>query len=441
MSKVQESLEKWCKAEGIEFASPEAKAAYQARARRIADAILLKEPDRIPVTPLMEFFYARYGKVSAYDVLYDMNIAADVTKKTVFDLEPDAYEPPFHFMTGPLFDALDLKQLKWPGHGVPRENAFQFVEAEYMKADEYDAFLKDPSDYMLRTFLPRSCGNLSGLAGISPFRQMFAYYTMYTPLIALGTPDGVKAMQALMKAGEASLNYISFMNAVNSEIASQGYPSEFGAFALAPFDALSDTMRGTHGAVLDIYRQPDVLKEACEKCLWLVLDMAVATAKASGHPVVFIPLHKGTATTPDGKGGFMSIDQFKEFYWPTLQKLIVGLVDHGLVPNLFIEGDYTSRLDIIKDVPEASCVFHFEQIDRAKAKATLKDRVCIRGGIPIQLMWTGTPEKVKDYCKEVMDVFGAGGGFLLDISTASEDVKPENMRAMIETAKEYGMYR
>lgn len=440
MNDVQKSLERWCAAEGIPFVDQEAEEAYKARTRRVADAILLKEPDRVPVTPMMEFFYARYGEVTAYDVLYDAEVAERVTKETVIDLKPDTFEPPFHFLTGPLFDALDIKQIKWPGHGLPRENPFQFIEDEYMKADEYDAFLADPSDYMLRTFLPRSCGNLEGLAGLSPFRTMFAYYTMYTPLVALGTPDGAKAMEALLKAGEASLNYVQFMNSVNGSLVAQGFPTQFGAFALAPFDALSDTMRGTRGTIKDMYRQPDVLKEACEKMLWLILDMSLSMAKTAGHPMVFIPLHKGTASTRDGKGGLMSVDQFKEFYWPTLRQLILGLVENGLVPNLLIEGDYTSRLDIIKDVPRASCIYHFEEIDMVKAKRVLGDQVCIRGGLPIQLMWTGTPNQVRERCREVIEILGDGGGYLMDISTASEDVKPENMRAAIEATKEYGVY-
>ena len=185
----------------------------------------------------------------------------------------------------------------------------------------------------------------------------------------------------------------------------------------------------------------NIKEEACEKFVWIVLDMAVSTARMSNHPVVFIPLHKGTAVSRDGKGGFMSIPQFEEFYWPTLRKLVLGLIDNGLVPDLFIEGDYTSRLDIIKDVPAGKCMYHFEQVDIHKAKKILGDHVCLRGSVPIQLMWTGTPQEVKDYCKKLIDVVGEGGGFIMDISTASEDIKPENMRAMIEFTKEYGVYK
>ncbi|HZK19024.1 MAG TPA: uroporphyrinogen decarboxylase family protein [Clostridia bacterium] len=440
-SKVKVSLDRWASGEGIQFVNSDAETAYKSRARRVADAILLKKPDRVPVVPLMEFFYARHAGVSAYDVLYNPEIATWASKKTILDMEPDVYESPFHFNSGRLFEVLGMKQMKWPGHGVSYSSAFQFVEDEYMKADEYELLINDPSDFMMRKFLPRACGNLSGFQYLSPIRNMFAYYTMYPQLAGFATPEGVSSLETLAKAAEASLDYVKFLNAFNEEMNSLGYPAGFGAFALAPFDAISDTLRGTHGAMIDMYRQPDLIKEACDRFVWSQLDMAVSTAKLSNHPVVFIPLHKGTATTPDGKGGFMSLEQFEEFYWPSLKKLIEGLVANGLVPNLFVEGDYTSRLDIIKDVPRGSCIYHFEKIDIERAKETLGDTVCIRGSVPIHLMWIGDSKDVKDYCKKLIDVAGEGGGFLMDISTASEDAKSENMKAMIDFTKEYGVYK
>ena len=56
-------------------------------------------------------------------------------------------------------------------------------------------------------------------------------------------------------------------------------------------------------------------------------------------------------------------------------------------------------------------------------------------------MCLGTPQEVKDCCRELIDVLGEGGGFIMDASMASEDIKPENMRAMIEFTKEYGVYK
>jgi uroporphyrinogen-III decarboxylase len=441
VDKTAEQLDTWVSAQHIDFVSAEAKENYRARAKRIADAIQLKQPDRVPIIPMWEFFYARYAKVSVHDVLYNPEIARWACKKTITELAPDAYESPFFFPTGPLYDALDFKQLKWPGHGISYSMGWQFVEGEYMKADEYEALINDPTDFVLRMFLPRVCGSLKALEGLLPIREWFGYYSMYTQLAVLGTPEGKEAVNALLKAGEATLNYLNFLTSFDTEMNALGFPTQFGSPSLAPFDAIGDTLRGTQGIMLDMYRQPDVLKEACEKFVWIVFNMALAGAKATKHPNVFIPLHKGTAGRPDGRGGFMSLAQFEEFYWPTLRKLMLKLIDVGLVPNLLIEGDYTSRLEIIKDVPKGKCIYHFETVDIHKAKKILGDRVCIRGSVPLGLMATGTPEQVRDYCKKLIDVLGEGGGFVMDASCASEDARVENMKAMIEFTKEYGVYK
>lgn len=440
-SKTQEMLDLWCSAPDIEFISVEAEEAYKSRTKRIADAIQLKTPDRVPITPMWEYYYAIYSKVSCYDCLYDPDIARWAVKKTITELKPDGFEAPFFYMTGPILDALGEKDLIWPGHGVAYNTAHQYIEGEYLKANEYEALIQDPTDCMLRIFLPRVCGNLKGFGALAPLRNTFAYYSMFGQFAALGTPEGKEALNALAKAGEASLAYVDWLNAVGKEIYALGFPSWVGAFSLAPFDAVGDTLRGTHGTMMDMYRQPEVLKEACEKFMWILFDLATSMAKAAKNPIVFIPLHKGTASTRDGKGGFMSMDQFEEFYWPTLRKLMLKLIENGLVPNLLIEGDYTSRLEIIKDVPPGTCVYHFEDVDIPKAKKVLGGRVCLRGKVPIKVMWMGTPQDVRDYCKELIDVWGEGGGFLMDMSMATEQVKPENMKALIEFTKEYGVYR
>ncbi len=439
--KTREQLELWCSAPGIEFVSKKAEEAYKKRTRRIADAIQLKKPDRVPFVPMWEYFYATYANVSCRDVIYDIEIAKSAAKKTITELEPDAFQTPLFFGTGPIYDALDLKQLIWPGHGITLNKGHQFVEAEYMKADEYGDLIYDPSDFMMRKYLPRVCGNLKAFETFQPFRNLFAYFTMYAGLLELGTPEGVEAMKKLLEVGKASLNYVVFLASFNKEMQTLGFPCWSGALAEAPFDGISDTLRGTKGMSLDMYRQPEAVKGACEVFVRIFLDMAIATAKINGVPIIFMPLHKGTASSRDGKGGLMSLKQFEEFYWPTLKKVMLGLIDEGLVPNLLIEGDFTSRLEIIKDVPKGTCIYHFEDIDIHKAKKILGDRVCIRGCVPMRLLALGTPQEVRDYCKELIDVLGEGGGFIMDATMASEDVKPENMRAMIEFTKEYGVYK
>ena len=85
-------------------------------------------------------------------------------------------------------------------------------------------------------------------------------------------------------------------------------------------------------------------------------------------------------------------------------------------------------------------MYSFEKTDIFKAKEVLGEVVCIRGNVPLSILCTGTPEDVKDYCKKLIDQVGCGGGFIMDASTQLDDAKPENVKAMFEFTKEYGLY-
>ena len=48
---------------------------------------------------------------------------------------------------------------------------YQYVDGEYMKAEEYDDFIQDPSDFMLRTWAPRQFTALEGFSKFVPWRR------------------------------------------------------------------------------------------------------------------------------------------------------------------------------------------------------------------------------------------------------------------------------
>ena len=117
---------------------------YNKRLGRIAAAIQLKVPDRVPVLASFRYFPARYVDMTYEDVYYEPERWMEANKKAILDLQPDMYYPPFT-ESGKAYEILGLKQTKWPGHGIPPTVTHQFVENEYMKSDEYDAFLEDMS--------------------------------------------------------------------------------------------------------------------------------------------------------------------------------------------------------------------------------------------------------------------------------------------------------
>ncbi|MGB9920665.1 MAG: uroporphyrinogen decarboxylase family protein [Moorellales bacterium] len=407
---------------------------YQERLRRVQEAVALRVPDRVPVTVSWGFFPARYCGITFQEFMYEPEKILQAAIKVHEEFAPDLAQNPFGlYYLGPMLEALDFKQLRWPGHNLPANTAYQFVEGEYMPAEEYDHFLSDPSDWIMRKYLPRICGALTAFGELPPMRYLSgqASFIGWWPL---ATEDGKRALEALAKASEAAAEIRAYSQRFDEEIAQRGFPSLLGGTVVAPFDLLGDFFRGTRGILLDMYRRPDKLLKALETITPWQIERATSTAKANQRPWVFIPLHKGA-------NDFMSNEQFATFYWPGLRDLIYALVEEGLTPMVFVESDYSSRLEFMKEVPPGKVVYHFEKTDIFAAKKILGDRVCLRGNVPISLLCVGTPEEVREYCRKLIDEVGRGGGFILDASTHVEDARPENVKAMIEFAKEYGVYR
>jgi hypothetical protein len=348
-----------------------------------------------------------------------------------FDM--DAFFSPGPIGPGRMFEYLDYRLYKWPGHGTDPNTTYQYVEDEYMKADEYDHLIQDPSDFWLRVYLPRIFGALEPLQSLGPLTDIIEMPITGPCIVPFGLPEVQAALQALMDAGRQAQEWIRVIGQINTEAIAEGYPLMNGGMSKAPFDTLGDTLRGTHGIVMDMFRQPDKLLEAMERLVPLEVKRGVSGATANGVPIVFMPLHKGA-------DGFMSAEQFDTFYWPTLKQVILGLVEEGIVPMLFAEGGYNSRLEAIQDLPRGRTIWHFDRTDMAQAKEILGNTTCIMGNVPSSLLFSGTPEEVSEYCKQLIDTAGKGGGFILAEGAVIDEGQPENILAVVKAAKSLGVY-
>jgi len=379
------------------------------------------------------FFPAYYAGSNLQRIMYDYDELRRIWSKFIDEFEMDVYAGPGVVAPGRVFEKLDYKLFNWPGHGLNADaSSYQFVEGEYMKADEYDALIEDPSDFWLRVYMPRIFGTLEPFRKLNTFSSIIeipiGYFIPYT------RPDVRAAFQALLDVGREVTEWQKVVEECDQRALAKGIPSLRGSFTKAPFDIIGDAMRGTQGILLDMYRRPDKLIEAMEKITPLVIKTAIASANSAQGVVITIPLHKGA-------DGFMSGKQFETFYWPTLKKVILGIIAEGIVPVLFAEGSYNTRLEMVSDLPRASVIWWFDQTDIAGAKNVLGGNACIAGNVPGSLLCTGTPRNVKEYCRKMIEVCSKGGGYILTGGAIIDEVNPDNLRALMEAAKEYGVYK
>ncbi|MEW6667316.1 MAG: uroporphyrinogen decarboxylase family protein [Thermodesulfobacteriota bacterium] len=404
---------------------------YAEREKRVQDAIALREPDRAPFLPFCHFFPAEYAGFSKEEAMHDYEKLAMAWQKFVEDFDPDMYNSPFaNVGIGNLLRILDCRQLEWPGGSLPSDRPFQFVEKEYMTAEEYDDFLFDPTDYIHRVFLPRVFGALKPLASLPPTPSMI-YLRFLTGTAVLARTEIGGALQSLLAAASEAHKMLSRAAAFSRDMKALGFPPQFGATAFAPFDYFGDLLRGTRGIMLDMFRCPEKLLAAIDRMYVYTLRGILDNVKASGVPSVFIPLHKCIDV-------FMSPAQFERFYWPSLRRLTVELIRQGITPTLFWEGKCDSRLTAIGDIPKGKAVYWFEGTDLFRAKEILGDTVCIRGNVPASMQCTASPQEVTDYCRRLIEVVGKGGGFILDGGAGIPDeARPENVRAMADAVRQY----
>jgi len=406
---------------------------YREREQRVTDAIQLKIPDRVPIITGMGYFPANYTGIPFETAYYDYDEWVAAYKRTLQDFQPDMFsiQP---FFPGIFLELIKPKGIRWPGHGASPYHSHQSIELEILKSDEYDAYIEDPSDFMLRFYLSRTTEAAEPFKMLPPLSSLGQGYRGALALAeALIIPEVASAIETLKKAGQELAKWHSRIQAFSEEIEKMGFPPSGRGGALVPFDAVSHSLRGMHGTMIDMHRQPDKLLELCEKILEMTLDRPMPTPNKSGNIRVFMPLTRGS-------DDFMSLKQFETFYWTHLKKLVQTFADRGAQPCIFFEGNWDTRVEYFLEFPRGKVLAHFDTTDIFRAKEILNGHVSIQGNVPSSLLGTGTVQEVKDYCKKLIDVVGKDGGYIMSPRSSVDEARPENLRTMIDFTKEYGVY-
>jgi hypothetical protein len=435
--KFEERVKEWMSPQDLTFPDTGTENSYRERVQMLVDVIRLKKPRRLPIVPWIGFFLIHYGGITNEEVMNDYGKLGDACRKFYNDFDLDAYGGGAIYGSAKLFDILDYKLYRWPGHGVAATAPYQCVEAEYMQADEYDQFISDPSGFFMRRYLPRVFGSLGGWSMLPSLTDILELPSVGYAMVPVGLPAVQESFRAYLEAGRAALEWIETTSRNDKAVmTSLGIPAFQGGMTKAPFDTIGDTMRGTRGVMLDMFRRPAKLLEALDRIVPIAIELGVRAAGMTKRPVIFMPLHKGA-------DGFMSNEGFRKFYWPSLKAVILGLVREGVVPFLFVEGSYSQRLDIVADpdIPAGSTIWMFDRTDLREVKKRFQGWACFGGNVPASLLATGTPGAVRDYVKALIDDVAGDGGFILSTGSVLDDVKPENFRAFVETGREFGVYR
>ena len=157
----------------------EAEKLIQERLQRVRDAVALKEPDRVPITPFTDVGFAPIqAGMTHKEAMYKGRKVGNASIKVFSRYDWDLYPYINLSSMGKLIDHLGNKTMKWAGAADPEvrlgdHQPYQFIEKAWMPAEEYEKFITDMTGYLLRTIVPRQNATLEAFKTLPP-ASMFA---------------------------------------------------------------------------------------------------------------------------------------------------------------------------------------------------------------------------------------------------------------------------
>lgn len=390
---------------------------YRQRLARYVTAMRNGRPDMVPIRPFVAEFTGVHAGYDCQQVTHDYDLAFAAARRCAADFDWDAVVSNMVYVWTGLTQALGLRYYAIPGIDVPPDMTFQYREpandGAFMRPDEYDALIEDPTGYLLNVWFPRVSDQLRPMGErVTPAHNL-----------------------ALIKGGMAMMSYFGAFATQNARLrAESGTVSAIAGIFKAPMDILADKLRGYLGLVDDLHERRDKVMKACEALMPYLTDVA----RLSSDPERLVPIgywmHRGGVP-------FVSPEIFRNIYWATVKPIIEELWSDGRQVLFYAEGKWDRHLESFAELPEGSIVYHVDQGDVVKTHQVLGGRFCLSGGVSNVLLAHGKPEQVRERCKFIIENVARDGGYIMDASAiVQNDAKVENIRAMTDAARDFGIY-
>jgi len=390
---------------------------YAERLKRYVTAMQNGKPDMIPIRPFVAEFVAKYAGYTCQEVAHDYEKAFAAARKCAADFDWDAVVINMVWVWTGLTQAIGLKYYGVPGIDIPADTGFQYREPSeedaFMKPDEYNQLIEDPTGFLFNVWLPR----------------------VSTEVSAMGEPTSYRNNLSFLKGGMAMLSYFGACGPQVERLRTEsGTVSAISGILKAPLDIIADKMRGYLGLVTDLMERPGKVLAACEALMPHLTHCALSGADPEKNIPIPIWMHRGCVP-------FVSQKHFDNIYWPTLKPIVEEIWANGHQVLFYAEGNWDAHLKAFAELPDQSIIYHVDQGDIFKVHKEIGHKFCISGGIPNYLLSVGTPDEVRQYCKKVIDGVAKDGGYIMDAGAiVQNDAKTENITAMTDFTREYGTY-
>ena len=377
---------------------------------RLQAVINLQKPDRVPVSPRIYYFAAKYYGVDNAD-LFDRATWNNAIYRCFRDLGPWDFYAPWNFYHVEVLSLIFPMKVLEPGMGLPRDAIHQYLEEEIMGFDEYQWITK----------MARQIPDLSFLRLVMKWQ----------PKIWSHVAKGWKGYAYMLPR---LLDHLITWRRDFERWSEEGVIPLAGAGVEAAFDSFS-MARGLVNFARDLKNHPDEIERAAGAMTAGNLYLIKSAARILGVKRAAIALHRSS-------NDFISPDAFRRLSLPSLKDLVERLKADGRPSVLHCDGNWDLNFEALRELPAGCAVVELDGTsDIFKAKEIIGDRMCISGDVPADMLALGSTSEVDEYCHRLIEEVGRGGGFILASGCeVAPNAKPENVKTMVESVVKYGYY-
>ncbi|MGQ9651263.1 MAG: uroporphyrinogen decarboxylase family protein [Phycisphaerae bacterium] len=201
---------------------------------------------------------------------------------------------------------------------------------------------------------------------------------------------------------------------------------------------------GMENLMLRMYDEPEAVHAVFQHIVdyYAAVSERIFEAAGDAIDIFFIGNDFGSQTGP-----LLGEGLFRQFCLPHLRRLVELGHAYGLKVMLHCCGGFAPLIPAMIEIGldglhavQSSC----QGMEPAVLKKTYGRQIVFNGAIDSQhILIEGTPEFVRRKTREVLDIMKPGGGYIAGASHDSilEETPVENVAAMFDAIREFGMYR
>lgn len=172
-----------------------------------------------------------------------------------------------------------------------------------------------------------------------------------------------------------------------------------------PF-TLAARMAGEEMFMKATFKKPALVEKLCDFCADLLIHLYEPLVSDGTLECISI-------ADPTASGDLINKKQMERFAVPPLKKMTDWVKSKNAHSILHICGDTSDRLELFPQTG-ASVIFFDQKVDIRKAKEVLFGKMCFGGNIaPVHVLLNKTADEVEQACREVIEIAGKDGGFVL----------------------------